>query len=142
MNTTSTPAHLWIVGVLLLLWNGMGAFDYSATQLKLDFYMSNFSQEQLDFFYGFPAWVVAAWATAVWSATLGALALLLKKRWAIGLFALAIIGLLITSIHNFGMTDGAEIMGQEGVIFSGVIWLVSVLQLVYARAMAKRGVLS
>ena len=25
--------------------------------------MSQFSQEQLDYFYGFPAWAVAAWAT-------------------------------------------------------------------------------
>ncbi|MCP4895894.1 MAG: hypothetical protein GY906_02880, partial [bacterium] len=35
-----TPIHLWIVGVLALLWNAMGAFDYLATQLKLEFYMS------------------------------------------------------------------------------------------------------
>ena len=45
-----TPMHLWIVGVLALLWNFMGAFDYLATQLKLESYMSNFTQEQLDYF--------------------------------------------------------------------------------------------
>ena len=139
--TTPTPVHLWIIGVVLLLWNAVGAFDYSATQLKLDFYMSNFSQEQLDYFYGFPVWMVAAWATAVWSAVLGAVALLARKQWAVGLFALTLIGLLISSIYNFGMSDGAKIMGQEGVIFTGVIWLVSVLQLIYSRAMTKRGVL-
>ena len=31
-----TPKHLWIVGILALLWNFMGAFDYLATQLKLE----------------------------------------------------------------------------------------------------------
>ena len=30
-----TPVHLWIVGILALLWNLMGAFDYLATQLEL-----------------------------------------------------------------------------------------------------------
>ena len=42
-----TPVHLWIVGVLALLWNLMGAFDYLATQLELEFYMSGFTEEQL-----------------------------------------------------------------------------------------------
>jgi hypothetical protein len=50
-----TPAHLWIVGVLSLLWNAMGAFDYTATRLRLDFYMSQFTPQQLDYFYNFPA---------------------------------------------------------------------------------------
>ena len=55
MNTrTKTPVHLWIIGVLTLLWNMMGAFDYTATHMKLDFYMSQFSAEQLEYFYGFP----------------------------------------------------------------------------------------
>jgi hypothetical protein len=42
MNTTTppathqkTPLHLWIVAVLALLWNAVGAFDYVATQLRL-----------------------------------------------------------------------------------------------------------
>ena len=53
-----TPVHLWIVGVLALLWNLMGAFDYLATQLQLESYMSQFTEEQLAYFYGFPSWAV------------------------------------------------------------------------------------
>ena len=34
-----TPVHLWIIGVLALLWNMMGAFDYLATKLQLDFWV-------------------------------------------------------------------------------------------------------
>ncbi len=34
---TRTPVHLWIVGVLALLWKGMGAFDDLATQMRPDF---------------------------------------------------------------------------------------------------------
>ncbi len=54
-----TPVHLWIVGVLALLWSLVGAFDYLASQLKLDAYMSQFSEEQLAYFYGFPAWAIS-----------------------------------------------------------------------------------
>ena len=57
---TRAPRHLWIVGVLAVLWNAVGAFDYSASQLRLDFYMSEFTPDQLAYFYAFPAWAIAA----------------------------------------------------------------------------------
>ena len=78
-NLSRAPTHLWIVGIIAVLWNAIGAFDYSATQLRLESYMSQFTPEQLDYFYGFPAWTVAAWAIAVWSSLLGSIALLLRR---------------------------------------------------------------
>lgn len=46
----STPWHLWLIGVVALLWNAMGAFDYVMTQTRNDAYTSNFTAEQLAFF--------------------------------------------------------------------------------------------
>lgn len=140
-NTGKAPIHLWIVGILSLLWNAMGAFDYTATQLRLDFYMSNFSEEQLAYFYGFPAWAKAFWAIGVWASLLGSLFLLLRKALAAWLFGAAIIGLVGTSIHNFVLTDGAALMGEGAVMFSVVIWVIALLLYFYAAAMAKRRVL-
>jgi hypothetical protein len=138
---TKAPRHLWIVGILAVLWNAIGAFDYSATQLRLEAYMSQFTPEQLEYFYGFPAWVVAAWAIAVWSSLLGSLALLLRKRWAVVLFGLAIVGMVITALHNFVLTDGIALMGSGAVVFTAVIWAIAFFLFFYARAMSKRGVL-
>ena len=137
---TKAPVHLWIIGIIALLWNAMGAFDYTATQMKLDFYMSNYSQEQLDYFYGFPAWVDASWAIAVWSSLLGSILLLARKALAAWLFGLAILGMAITSVHNFVMTDGVAVMGEEAVMFSVVIWVIALFLYFYATAMAKRRV--
>ena len=41
----STPVHLWIIGVIALLWNAMGAYDYLMTQTQNEAYMSNFTPE-------------------------------------------------------------------------------------------------
>jgi hypothetical protein len=136
-----TPVHLWIIGVVALLWNAMGAFDYLATQLKLDFYMSQFSEEKLAYYYGFPAWMTSFWAIAVWSAFVGSIALLLRKKWSVWAFGVAIVGLLMTSIYTFGLSNGAEMTSSGEMIFTVVIWVVSILLLVYARAMSNRGVL-
>ena len=139
---TKAPAHLWIVGILALLWNAIGAFDYAATELRLDFYMSQFTPAQLDYFYSFPAWTIAAWAIAVWGSLLASLGLLLRKGWAVGLFGLAILGLAATTFYNFVLTDGMAVMGSSVALFTGVIWIIAVSLFFYARALKRRGLLS
>jgi hypothetical protein len=136
-----TPVHLWIIGVLALLWNMMGAFDYLATKLQLDFYMSQFSEEQLAYFYGFPAWVVSAWAFGVWGALAGSVGLLLRRKWSVWAFVVSIAGMVVTTIYNFGMTNGAEIMGSGAMVFSIIIWVISIFLVVYSWSLAKKGVL-
>jgi hypothetical protein len=119
----------------------MGAFDYLATQLRLDFYMSQFTQEQLDYFYGFPAWAVAGWAFAVWSGLAGSVGLLARRKWAVWAFAVSIAGMFVSSIYTLLLSEGAQMMGAGGMIFTVIIWLVAIFLLLYSRAQAKRGVL-
>jgi hypothetical protein len=140
-SATKTPIHVWIIGVLALLWNAGGAYDYAASQLRIESYLSNFSQEQLDYYFAFPVWMEAAWAIAVWGSLLGALALLLRKSWAVWLFGAAIAGLLVSTFYNFVLSDGAAIMGEGAVIFTVMIWVIALFLFFYARAMKNRQVL-
>lgn len=140
-NTVKTPVVFWIVSVLAVLWNSMGAFDYSATQLRLDFYMSQFTQEQLDYFYAFPPWVDAAWAFGVWGSFLGSVALLLRKSWAVWLFGVSILGLAVSTVYNFVLNDAMAAMGDGATAMTAVIWVIVLVLFFYARAMVKRGVL-
>ena len=138
-----TPWHLWVLGILALIWNGTGAMDYVMTQAKFEPYMSQFTPEQLEYFYGIPAWAVATWATAVWTGVLGALMLLFKKRLAFPTFVTSLIALVITSIHTYGLSNGMEVMGGAiSLIFTAVIFLSTVALVIYARVMQKRGVLT
>jgi hypothetical protein len=137
-----TPVHLWIVAVLAFLWTLMGAFDYLATQLELDFYMSQFTPEQLAYFNAFPTWMVAFWAFGVWGGFAGSIGLLLRKKWALWAYAVSVAGLFVTSIYNFGLTNGAEVMGAGGVIFTVVIWVIALFLLCYSWSQAKKGVLA
>jgi hypothetical protein len=107
----------------------------------MESYMSQFTPEQLEYFYGFPAWVDACWAIAVWGSLLGAILLLARKAWAVWLFGLAILGLAATTVYNFVLSDGMAVMGSGAAMFSVVIWVIALFLFFYARAMAKRGVL-
>ncbi|NNE05011.1 MAG: hypothetical protein HKO64_02910 [Xanthomonadales bacterium] len=140
-SASKTPIHFWIVAIISLLWNSAGAFDYIATQTKMESYMSQFSPQQLDYFYAFPVWMVAAWAIAIWASLLGSVALLLRKAWAVWLFAVALAGVAVSTVYNFVLSNGAEIMGQGAVLFTVLIWAVALFLYFYARAMSGKGVL-
>jgi hypothetical protein len=136
------PWHLWLVGILGLLWNLMGAYDYLMTQTQNEAYMSQFTPEQLEYFYGFPSWAVAFWAVAVWGGVLGTILLLLKKRLAVPVFMVSFLSMVVTSVYNFILSDGLEMMGGVGpLLFSALVFLVALGLWIYSRAMAKRGVL-
>src|SRR5262245_1040045 len=142
-----TPARrrswrLWVIGVVALLWNSIGAMDYVMTQTKNEAYMKNFTPEQLDFFYGFPAWVVATWAIAVWGGVLGALLLLLRKRLAVWVFLVSLIAMVITTFHNYVLANGMKVMGDTfSLVFTAVIFLIALALLLYAIALQKRAIL-
>lgn len=138
----STPWHLWVVGVVSLLWNAVGAMDYVMTQTRNEEYMSAFTPEQLEFFYGIPAWAVACWAIAVWGGVVGSILLLMKRRHALGVFIASLVAMLITSFQNFVLSNGFEVMGDPfSLVFTGIIVVVSIGLVVYSRAMYQRGVL-
>ena len=139
--TVKAPWHLWVVAILAVLWNAMGCFDYYATQSQMESYMSQFTPEQLEYFYGFPTWVDACWAVAVWGSLLASLLLLVRKAWAVWLFGLAILGMIGTSIYSFGLSSGMELMGSGAMAFTAVIWVIALFLFFYSKAMAKKGVL-
>lgn len=139
---TKTPWHLWVVGVLTLVWNAVGAFDFVMTQTQNEAYMKAFTPEQLEYFYSFPSWVVLCWGIATWGALIGSMLLLLRNRLAHPVFLVSFLAMVITTIHNFVLSDGLQVMGGIGVvIFSAIIFVVALLLVIYAKAMRRRGVL-
>lgn len=140
-RTKKTPLHLWIVGILALLWSLLGAVDYIMTQTKNEAYMGQFTPEQLEFFYGYPSWLVAFWATAVWGEVLGAVLLLTRKKLAFPVLMVSFLCMLVTMIHNYGFAGAAEIVGGVGMVFGVIVFVVALALILYARSMARRGVL-
>jgi hypothetical protein len=139
---TATPWHVWLVGVLALLWNSVGAFDYVMTETRNASYMSAFTPEQLAYFYGFPTWAVATWALSVWGGVLGSVLLLLRQRWAVPVFGVSLATMTLTFFYNFVLTNGLAVMGGVGgLVFSAVIVVIAVALLIYARTLARNGVL-
>ncbi len=138
--TTSTPWHLWAVGLVALLWNGYGGYDYVMTQTNNAAYLAQFSAEQRAYFDSYPMWMEAVWAVGVWGAVLGAVLLLLRMKWAFHAFLASLVAFAVSVVYG-QMSGGNELMGTTGLIFSAVIFLLGIGFVLYSRAMTRKGVL-
>lgn len=141
-RSVKAPWHLWVIGIVGFLWSAMGAMDYVMTRLQVEDYMAAFTPEQLEFFYGFPVWVNAAWATAVWCGVAGSLLLLLRKRFAVGVLLASFLAMAVTAFHNYVLSNGLEVVGDTfSLVFTAAIFLVGLGLYLYSKAMHSRGVL-
>lgn len=136
MGRPATPWHLWVIGILALLWNAFGAYDYLMTQTRNEAYMSAFTPDQLEYFYGFPASAIG-----VWCAFLGAILLVLRSRFAFHGFLLGLVGLAGSSVYQFTNPAPDGVLDGIGLIMTIVIWVSQVLLALYALAMIRKGVL-
>lgn len=101
-SSIKPPVWFWIVGVVALIWNGMGVMAYLARAFATDEMIAQMTPEQqAEFAVEYPAWVTAAFALAVFCGALGALALLLRKKWAYTLLIVSAVAAIAQHIYYF-----------------------------------------
>jgi hypothetical protein len=141
-----TPAHLWVVGALAILWNGFGGYDYWMTRSRNLEYLSQMGgdpSELLAWVDSFPIWAQFGWGLGVWMGVLGSILLVARSRYAVHAFALSLIGMVLSFGYQYvgaaPMPGGAD---QGAMAYMPLVIVVIGLALfAYARAMDKKGVL-
>ncbi len=143
MNMTTKPGwQYWVIAVVGLLWNCIGAMDYTMTELQVESYVAMMTEEQRAYVDAFPAWSIAFWALGVWGAILGSVLMLLRKKLAVTAFGISLLGLLGTTIYQYGVSDAPDSFKTPGTMaFSAVIWLIALFLFWYARKKRDEGVL-
>lgn len=139
ITTRRAGWHLWAVGVLGVLWNGFGCFDYIMTVTRNAAYLEPFPQDMLDHLFAMPWWMFAMWAIGVFGGLLGSIALLLKRAWAVKLFAVSLIAAVISNIVSLTDPGTPQMQGTE--LLPLLIIALAVAFLAYAYWQTRRGVL-
>lgn len=141
---TKTPWHLWLVGVLSLLWNGFGGYDFIMTNTQGEAYMraSGMTQPMIDYFNAMPTWMYVPWTLGVWGAIAGSVLLLLRLKWAVHAFALSLLGAVGSLV--FGMANPMPDLPPAMAAMQFMPWIIAGIAaflLWYAWTMRDRGVL-
>ena len=142
-----TPVHLWIVGILALLWNGFGCYDYLMTRMRnLDYFRSmapdSDPEAMLAWVDAFPVWAQFGWGLGVWGGLAGGVLLLLRSRWAVWALGLSLVGAILGL--GYQIVAAPPLPGAEGAMFDVMPFVIILLALaffLYARAMEAKRVL-
>jgi hypothetical protein len=145
-EAVKTPWHIWAVGVVSLLWNGFGAFDYTMTKTHNMAYLKDFNQftpEQIAYFDGISLLGNIGWAFGVWGALAGSVLLLCRSRHAVSAFMASLAGLLVSTFNQFILSDVdlGKLFGPGPMVTTIVIWIIAIALFLYARKQAAAGVL-
>ncbi|MCR9292155.1 MAG: hypothetical protein NXI32_05515 [bacterium] len=132
------PAWFWGVTVVALLWNLMGLAAFVAQVTMTDEAIAALPEEQQGLYQNIPMWVNIAFACAVIGGTLGCIGLLARKRWALPLFVISLVGVLAQMFYSFFMTDLMEILGPSSAIMPSLVIVIAIFLVGFTRTAIQR----
>lgn len=147
VSENRTPVHLWIVAILSVLWNGMGALDYFMTRTRGAEWINSMMEgvdgaRYMAYIDNFPIWASFGWGLGVWLGLAGAVLLLMRNRLAVPAFALSLVGAVIGIGYQIMNPVDIPAMSEGfGGIVNYIVIAIAAAQLVYARKQAQTGVL-
>ena len=141
-TNSSVNTWFWVIGVLALLWNlaGLSAFvmdmTISADALEL---MSEGQREQ---YANNPMWLKIVYGIATIGGTLASIALLMKKKWAVMLFLISFVAIIIQFAFGIFGSSVVEESGAVALILPITVIIIGGLLWYYAKNCDGKGWLS
>ena len=138
----STPVHLWIVGILALLWSAMGCADYWMTETANATWLGKMPADTVIYMNALPKWLIGMWALGVWGGLAGSILLLLRSRYAVWAYGLSLVGAVVgLGYQMLAVKRPASMTTGAMAIMPWVIIVICLFLFWYARNAEKNGVL-
>jgi len=139
-NGNGRRAPMW-PALLLLLWNLLGCAMFVMQSTQDLEALARTDPLQAQIWRAMPPWAWIAYLVAVGAGLLGAIALVLRNRFAVPLAVICLAAVLIQFGWTFFGTDLLALRGASTFVLPGIIIAIAIAQLVYARQLARCGVL-
>lgn len=142
MGIGKAPAQLRAVGLLALFWNLVGVVMFLMQVNLTPAKIAAMPDRQRLVYEAMPDWLLVPYAMAVLNGALGALGLLLYRRWAVPAFAISLVGVVVQMAGVYAYTPAWEISGVAGLPMAVLLIAVAGFLLWYAQRAADRGWIS
>ena len=133
-----TPWHIWVVGVLTLLWYLSGAISIIAAQHGT---MPSLAPDEAAYYAAKPLWLEIMTDIGLIACVAGSLGLLLRKKLAVPCFALASVLILIQNVYELLSGTSRAYANSTAAIVLSLIMVIVLACWLYAKAMKRRGIL-
>jgi len=144
MSNTNKPSIVfWIIGIISLIWNAMGVYNYLIQAYQTEAYTSSVNETQLAFMENMPSWNTALFAIAVFSGLIGTILLLMRKKIAVPLFFLSFITATVMQLYWLFGTDAIEVFSESMPYLMPILVIVfCAFILWYSKGQKAKGVIS
>lgn len=139
MNVAASPVLYRFVAVFALLWNLVGLAMFCMQVTLTPQAVAALPPEQQQIHAAMPGWVYVFFGIAVVSGVLGSLGLLLRRRWAVPLLLVSLLGVVVQMASAYAVTPVWALTGVTGAVFPLLLVLVCLLLWLFARKVAARG---
>mgnify|MGYP006198106437 FL=1 len=130
---SARPKSFWVIAIAALLWNLLGVAMFFLQVTMTPETVAAMPAEQRQVYEATPGWLNIAFAVAVFGGVIGALGLLLKKRWAVTFFLISLLALLMQIVGAYAVTPVWEAYGPAGLGMPILLVVIALLLWVYAR---------
>lgn len=141
-ETKSTiPTWFWVASGLALAWNLLGLMAFGVEQAMVNNAeaMALLSEPQQELYKTMPGWVTVAFATAVIAGSLGCVGLLMRKKWAMPVLVVSLLGVIAQQIYMFFLSNTMEVMGAASAAMPIMILLIAIVLVGFSKSCIKKG---
>jgi ABC-type xylose transport system permease subunit len=128
-----------VISVVALLWYLMDTSAFFMRVLMTEEAIKAMPENQQHLYRDMPLWVNIVFACEVFGGTLGCIALLLRKKWALPLFVISILGTLAQTSNIWFLTDAVSAMGAPAVMMPIVAIIIGTAMIWLAKSATSKG---
>lgn len=131
--------HIWLVGIIGILWNGFGSLDFTLTTMRVEAWLAPYPKAVVDHIFSLPWWMFGLWAVGVFGGLAASIALLMKSKAAATLFPASLIAAMVSFVVNSNDPDAPKMEGTD--IIPYMVIVLALIFAAYAFWQQRRGVL-
>lgn len=136
------PRWVKVIAVIGLFWNLLGCIAFFADLRLTPDDVAKLPEPQRALYASRAAWSVAATGIAVIGGVLGCIGLILRKKWALAMLVLSLIGIIVQDFGLFVLIDGARLAGNVALVMQTIVLIVGIGLVLLARKGIARNWLS
>ena len=136
---SAVPIWFWVISILALLWYLMDMSAFYMRVFMVDEVIKSMPENQQHLYQNMPQWVNIVFAFEVFGGVLGSVGLLLRKKWALPLFYISILGVLSQTFYIYFLSDAVSTMRTPAIMMPLMAIGIGIVMVLHTRSSISRG---
>src|SRR5690349_9603455 len=119
---TKTPWHFWVIGALAALWYISGAVTIQLAELGQ---LPDLKPDEAAYYAAKPMWLSIATGIGTYGSVLASILLLMRKRLAVMVFAIALVLILLNNAYELSNGTSRVYANDLAAMVTGIIAVIA-----------------